>query len=188
MKNSIYKIITALSLNIFIIIPSAKSAEKLSLVYGLFSRTISVDSIEHLANTGKAKNKLKNLLRLSNQSPKELSELLNQEFELPLTVTSKLLYSKIGDVIITRVAKIIYPFKLKEHPIRIPAIRSGVINGIVIGNGKLTIMQFLKSYPNKNMSINILALTKILNKAESMSELIAFFSDSPLEGMKKGEN
>ncbi len=184
----ISKIAIGMFLNIFLLAPVAKSADQLSLVNGIFSRTISIDSLDDLAKTGKAKGRLKNLLKLSNQSPEKISELLNQEFDLPLTVTSKLLHSTIGEVIITRLAKIIYPLKLKNNPIRVPAIRAGVINGIVIGKGKLTMVQFLKSYPNKNVSINIGALSKILNKAETMSELITFFSDSPLEGIQKGEN
>ena len=54
----------SLAFNIFIMIPSAKSSEQLSLVHGIFNRTISIDLIEHLANTGEAKGSLKNLLRL----------------------------------------------------------------------------------------------------------------------------
>ena len=48
-------------------------------------------------------------------------------------------------------------------------------------------MQFLKSYPNKTIAINIPALNKVLNKAESMSELINFFSGSPLPEIKKSK-
>ena len=96
------------------------------------------------------------------------------------------MYSTIGEVIIMRIAKIIHPLKIKDNAISVPAIRSAVANGIVKGNGKLNLLQFLKSYPNKTISINIPALYKILNKVESMNELIKFFSDSPLKGTKKG--
>ncbi len=174
-----------LLLNFCIIIPKANGAEKISLVYGIFGRTINIELIEKLAKTGKAEGSLKNLLKLNNINEKEIQELLNQSYDLKLVTTSKLMYSKIGKVLILRLAKIIYPNKLKNTQIAIPAIRSGVIKGIVEGNGKLNLIQFLKSYPNKVMAINISALLKILNKVESMSELIQFFSDSPLEEMKK---
>ncbi|WP_320666699.1 alpha/beta hydrolase [Prochlorococcus sp. MIT 1307] len=173
-----------LSMNLLITFPSAKSAEALSLEYGIFSRTISVDSLDYLANTGKAKGTLKNIIKLTNQSEEEISKILNENFELPLVVTTKLMYSSIGKVIILRIAKIIHPKKIKDQSISIPAIRSGVIKGIVMGEGKINLIQFFKSYPNKTIAINIPALFKVLNKVESMSELIEFFSNSPLKGIQ----
>ncbi len=174
-----------LLLNFFILSSSAKSAEQISFVSGIFNRTITIDLLDNLAKTGEAQGSLKNILKFSNQSPKDLANLLNQEFDLPLTITSKLMYSTIGEVIILRVAKIIYPIKIRDKSITVPAIRSGVIGGILIGNGKLSLIQFFKSYPNKTIAINIPALSKIINKVDSMSELIKFFSSSPLEGIKK---
>ena len=97
------------------------------------------------------------------------------------------MYSSIGEVVILRVSKIIYPKKIRDKSITIPAIRSGIISGIIEGEGKLNLMQFLKSYPNKTIAINIPALNKVLNKVESMSELINFFSGSPLPEIKKGK-
>ena len=187
-RNKIFlsELIFTIGLNFFVLIPIAKSAEQLSLINGIFSRNISIELIEDLAKTGKAKGSLKNILNLSNQSPVEISNLLNQKYDLPLETTSKLIYSSIGEVIILRVAKIIYPIKIKDKSITIPAIRSGVISGIVQGNGKLNLIQFLKSYPNKTIAINIAALNKILTKVESMSELIQFFSGSSLKEIKKG--
>jgi len=174
-------------LNMFIVLPSSKSAEKIMFVNGIFNRTISIESLDKLAKTGKPTRRLKNILKLSNQQPEDLSELLNENFELPLVVTSKLMYSSIGQVLLLRISKIIYPKKLPDQKISIPAIRSGVIQGIVVGNGKLNLIQFFKSYPNKIITINMPALFKVLNKVESTSELIEFFSDSPLKGIRKGE-
>lgn len=181
----INSLILGLWVNIIILSPKVRAAEQVSFTNGIFSRTISIESFEYLAETGEAKGALKNLIKLSNQSPKKLSELLNREFKLPLLVTSKLIYSSIGEVIIIRSAEIIHPIKTKDKTITIPAIRSAIINGINVGNGQLNLIQFLKSYPNKKMAIDIPALFKVLNKVESMSELVEFFSQSPIEGIKK---
>ena len=181
------QLILILSLNLSLFIPYAKSAENLSLVHGIFNRTISIDLIEDLAKTGEATGSLKNLLRLSNQSPKTIAELLNEEYDLKLVTISKLMYSSIGQVILLRIAKIIHPIKIKDQAITIPALRSGVVSGVLKGNGKLNLIQFLKSYPNKTIAINIPALNKVLKKIESMTELIKFFSGAPLEDMKKGK-
>ncbi len=188
MKNNIfYKgIILTLSLFPVFYCQPGVTAEKITFVNGLFNRTVSVKSLEYLAQTGTADQSLKGIMRLSNQDPKDISNLLKEEIELPLVVTSKLMYSTIGEVIIHRVAKIIHPPITQEPHVTIPAIRSAVIDGIVKGNGKINLIQFLKSYPNKIIAIDIPALLKVTDKVDSMSELVKFFSESPLERMKEG--
>ena len=37
-----------------------------------------------------------------------------KEFELPIVLTSKLMYTRIGEVFIKRIAKIIYPLKVQQ--------------------------------------------------------------------------
>ena len=49
-------------------------------------------------------------------------------------------------------------------------------------------VDFLKEYPNDIMAINIPELSKLLNKAERISDLIQFFSNSPLESLKKANS
>ena len=95
--------------------------------------------------------------------------------------------SKIGNVIIGRIAKIVHPIRVPKKEVSIPAIRAGVIKGIQMGEGKLNLMLFIKGYPNKVMAINIPALRKVINKVESISELVEFFSVSPLNNLKKQE-
>ena len=92
--------------------------------------------------------------------------------------------SKIGTVILKRVAKIVYPNKRKETNITIPAIRSGVIQSLYIGEGKINLISFLKYYPNKTMAIDLTLLNDAVYKAESMSDLVEFFSNGPLEKLK----
>tara|TARA_B100000700_G_C14915619_1_gene794514 strand:- start:435 stop:1001 length:567 start_codon:yes stop_codon:yes gene_type:complete len=161
-----------------------KAAENLMIYKGTLSRTISIESLEILVETNKATGTLKNIINLTNQNKEELAKILNQQFDLPVVITSNLLNSKIGKVIISRVTKVIYPNKNPDPKISIPAIRSGVINGIVSGNGKLSLIGFLRAYPNKNIAINYGALSKIINKAESMADLVEFFTGSPLATLK----
>ena len=66
----------------------------------------------------------------------------------------------------------------------VPAIRAGVINGLQSKEG-LSAVGFLKSYPNQVMAVNLPALFDVIEKAESISGLVKFFSDSPLDGLKE---
>ena len=166
----------------------AKSAENLYLYYGMFSRSISIEDIKSLAETKKAYGTLSNIIKLTNNDEKIISEMLNQEIEAPLVLTSKLLNSKIGNAIIEKAIIIIYPNRYKHESISKPALRSAIIKAIRIGNEKINIINFLEAYPNKNVAINLTELYKTISKVESISELVKFFSNSPLEKLKEGSS
>ena len=64
------------------------------------------------------------------------------------------------------------------------ALRASVIQGIKIGNGKINLIKFFESYPTKTVILDVSALSKVMNKVESISELLTFFTNSPLEKIK----
>ena len=162
------------------------AATDVALVSGAFRRSIPVKELEHLAETGEAIGLLEDLLQLSGQNPQEVSQMLNQNLELPLVLTSRLINTRIGEAILRRVSRIIYPIYTPEPGISVPAIRAGVINGLQ-GDGGLTAVSFLKGYPNAVMAVNLPALFGVIEKAESISGLVQFFSDSPLDGLKDAQ-
>ena len=165
--------------------PEAMAAVDIALVSGGFRRSIPVKEVEHLAETGEAIGLLEDLLAISGQKPEDVSKLLNQKLELPLVLTSRLINTRIGDAIVSRVAKIIYPIYSPSPEVSVPAIRAGVINGLQ-ENGSLTAIGFLKSYPNQVMAVNLPTLLAVVEKAQSIAGLVQFFSDSPLDGLTAG--
>ena len=167
--------------------PEAMAAVDIALVSGGFRRSIPVKEVEHLAETGEAIGLLEDLLAISGQKPEDVSKLLNQKLELPLVLTSRLINTRIGDAIVSRVAKIIYPIYSPSPEVSVPAIRAGVINGLQ-ENGSLTAVGFLKSYPNQVMAVNLPTLFGVVEKAQSIAGLVQFFSDSPLDGLKDGNH
>ena len=56
--------------------------------------------------------------------------------------------------------------------------------GVANNNGTLTPVSFLKAYPAEEMAVNIPQLMVIMNKAASISDLVKFFSDAPLDGLR----
>ena len=163
-----------------------QAATDVALVSGAFRRSIPVKEIEHLAETGEAIGLLGDLLELSKQDPQEVSQMLNQSLELPLVLTSRLINTRIGEAILRRVARIIYPIYTPEVEVSVPAIRAGVISGLQSEDG-LTAVSFLKGYPNAVMAENLPALFGVIEKAESIAGLVQFFSDSPLDGLKEAQ-
>ena len=174
---------TGLSLSLFTVGIPSLAATDVALVSGGFRRSIPVKEFEHLANTGKAIGLLGNLLEISKQDPEKMSKLLNQQLSVPLVLTSRLINTRIGEAIIRRVARIIYPIYTPQAEVSVPAIRAGIINGLHQNDG-LTAVGFLKAYPNQVMAVNLHALFEVIEKTESISSLVKFFSDSPLDGLK----
>ena len=165
----------------------ASAAEDVALVSGAFRRSIAVKDIDHLAKTGEAVGLLKTLLALSGQQPEDVAELLNKEIQVPLVLTSRLINTRIGEAIIRRVAKILYPIGTDDPGVSVPAIRAAVINGLAENDGSLTAVVFLKAYPNNVLAVNLPALFGVIEKAQSIAGLVNFFSDSPLDGLKEGQ-
>jgi hypothetical protein len=171
-----------LGLGVLCTTPAAPAAENIVLVSGAFRRSIPVADMELLASKGQAQGLLADLLRFSKQNPIEVGKLLNQSIPLPLVLVSRLLNTRIGEALLDRLANIVYP--LKTPGAGVPALRSALVMGIAEGNGNLSPVSFLRAYPNREMEVNLPALLALLEKTNSISDLVRFFSESPLDGLQ----
>ena len=169
---------------LFLNVPKANSAEEIKIIYSIFSRTIKVNSLKTFAKEGKSTRQLKRILKATCSSDKEIRTVLNKDFELPITIASKLVYSEIGNVFLTRLSSIIHPPRATDERTGMLALRASVIQGINIGNGKINLINFFEGYPTKTVILDVSALSKVMNKVESISELLTFFTNSPLEKIK----
>ena len=173
---------------VFFLSQSAKGAENLFLYKGTFSRTIEIEELSKFKLSKKPSNKLKNLIKITNQKEKELLKILSSKIDVPLKTSSKLMNSKIGEVFLGRLSRIIYPNKISNKKLSTKAIRSGILLSSFENNEKINLIDFLKAYPNKNVAIDLNALSKTLKKVESLKELIEFYSNSPFKKLKDGRS
>lgn len=158
------------------------AAEQVVFVSGAFRRSIPVADLEHLAQTGEARGLLRDVLHFSRQDPASVSKLLNQQLSLPLVLTSRLLSTRIGEALLQRLAGICAPLRAPQMGVQ--AIRGALITGLANGNGSLTATGFLQAYPAQELAVNIPALLGVIGKASSISDLVRFFSESPLDGLR----
>ena len=185
-RSSLLAITAGLGIGWSSVMQPLHAATDVALVSGAFRRSIPVKEFEHLAETGEAIGLLGNLLEISGQDPKEVSKMLNQSVTLPLVLTSRLINTRIGEAILRRASRIIYPIYTPQPEVSVPAMRAGVISGLQSEQG-LTAVTFLKGYPNAVMAVNLPALFGVIEKAESIAGLVQFFSDSPLDGLKEAK-
>ena len=165
-------------------VSKANAAEEIKIIYSIFTRTIEVNSLKKFAEKGNSTNKLKRILKATGSPDKEIQSILNKNFEIPITIASKLVYSEIGNVFLTRLSSIIHPPKADDPRTGMLALRASVIKGIDMGNGKINLIKFFEAYPTKTIILDVNALSKVINKVESISELLDFFTNSPLEKIK----
>ena len=167
---------------------SAKGAENLFLYKGTFSRSIKIEELSKFISTKKPSNKLKNLIKFTGQNEKNLHQILATKIEFPIKTSSRLMNSRIGEVFLSRISKIVYPNKISNIKLSTKAIRSGLLIGSFNNNQKINLIDFLKAYPNKNIAFDLNALSKTLKKVDSLKELIEFYADSPFKKLKDGRS
>ena len=120
---------------LFLNVPKANTAEKIKITYSIFSRTIKVNSLKTFAKEGKSTRKLKRILKATGSPDKEIRKVLNKDFEVPISIADKLLYSEIGNVFLTRLSSIIHPPRANDERTGMLALRASVIQGIKLGDG-----------------------------------------------------
>ena len=179
---------TFILLLILFLNPHSKGAENIYLYKGIFSRTVKIEELYKFITTEKSSTKLKKLMKITDLKEKELHKILSFKIEIPMKTSSKLMNSRIGEVFLSRLSNIIYPNKISNKQISIKAIRSGVLLSSFDNNQKINLINFFKAYPNKNIAIDLNALSKTLKKVDSLKELIEFYSNSPLKKLKDGRS
>jgi len=181
-----FKILLILVISpLFFNVPKAYTAEEIKITYSIFSRTIKVNSLKTFAKEGKSTRQLKRILKATGSPDKEIRAVLNKDFEVPITIASKLVYSEIGNIFLTRLSSIIHPPRANDERTGMLALRASVVQGINLGNGKINLINFFEGYPTKTVILDVNALSKVMSKVESISELLEFFTSSPLEKIKK---
>ncbi len=73
-----------LILLIFFLGQSVNGAENIFLYKGTFSRTIEIEELYKFKLSEKPSNKLKNLIKITNQKEKELLKVLSLKIDIPL--------------------------------------------------------------------------------------------------------
>ena len=168
----------------FLVTSKAQSAERIKIIYSIFSRTVTVDSLKNFAENGVSSRNLRRILNATGSSDDEIQTVLTKDFQVPITIASKLVNSEIGNVFLTRLSSILHPPRASDEKTGMLALRSTVIQGLNSGDGKINLVNFFESYPTNTVVLNVNALSKVMNKVQSISELLEFFTNKPLDKIK----
>ena len=156
--------------------PAARAAERVVLVVGPFNRSVEVQELRSFSEGGKPQGFIKTALNLASIPHDEARSALNKRVDIPFTLLGRLLYTEIGEAFLGRMAQIFYPRNAPEAGVQ--ALRSGVILSVAGNTGRrLNSVDFLESYPNREIVVDVPQLVYLLSRLHSIQEVGDFFRE-----------
>jgi hypothetical protein len=147
------------------------AAETIYLKYGGFGRSISVADLRQFIETDEAPRDLAPVLGLvSSKQQVQLKSLLKTQVpkqSFGVVKVDKLLRSPIGEQLLPKFAEVM-PLPGEGE---IVALRSAIVLAAASENG-LGGLSFLEAYPTPNMTINLIALQKLLKDNSGLGSLL----------------
>lgn len=176
----------------------AVSAQRLKLSFGVVERSISVDSLETYAKTGKVNDELAAYFKYVPESKLgELRQVLVAPIPLGVVEVSQFLYSPIGETLLETLSQVIQSElrnrnegnqNKSRHSIGFYGTRSALILAASEPK-KFTLLNILRKFPSKTISIDLfrsleiaMRLRNIINRTR---EAIALINDKSLQENQK---
>ncbi|BDM77870.1 alpha/beta hydrolase [Acaryochloris marina] len=130
----------------------ARGAERIFASFLSFEQSVSVESLETFAETGRITGDFIPYARyISPEQRPFLQNALQQQLAISPGAVSQFLYSDIGELMVRRIAKVIRP---KSNQGGFYALRGALIVAAADPEG-LTVLNFLKHYPIQGLKIDL---------------------------------
>ena len=156
--------------------PAARAAERVVLVVGPFTRSVEVKQLRSFSEGSEPRGFLKQALNLANIPHDNARSVLGKRVEIPFTLLGRLLYTDLGEAFLGRMATIFYPSHGRDASVK--ALRSGVILSVAHSETrKLNPVDFLESYPGKDLVVDVPRLLYFLSRLNSIQEVVDFFRE-----------
>jgi len=155
--------------------PAARAAERVVLVVGPFTRSVEVKELRSFSEGSEPQGFLKQALNLANIPHDNARSVLRKRVEIPFTLLGRLLYTDLGEAFLGRMATMFYP---RHGHASVKALRSGVILSVARSETrKLNPVDFLESYPGKELVVDVPRLLYFLSRLNSIQEVVDFFRE-----------
>lgn len=149
----------------------SQSAEKLTLRYGGFGRSVAVESLREYAQTGVAPADLASLLNFLNPSDRtSLRQTLNVKFPLDVVTVDRLARSPIGQQLLTEAAKV----TIRPDDAGQVALRGALILAAASQDG-LSVLSFLAAYPGQTLTLDVPAAQKLAKSSGGLQGILGSF-------------
>ncbi|MBR8833729.1 MAG: alpha/beta hydrolase [Stigonema ocellatum SAG 48.90 = DSM 106950] len=148
----------------FIIRP-VLGAERLKFSYGLLEQSISINSLETYAKTGKVDDELSGYIKHSDKKNlPQLRQVLLTPIPLNVVQVSQFLYTPIGETLLAKLGQVI---KQESRISGFYAIRAALILSAADPNG-FTLLSVLRKFPSKAINIDLARSLEIANQFKNL--------------------
>ncbi|NJL45628.1 MAG: alpha/beta hydrolase [Leptolyngbyaceae cyanobacterium SM2_3_12] len=126
------------------------AAEEAVLKYRGFSRTVPVEDLQSLAETGEPPDSVAGLLNQAGRPPADLQSLLTRELLADPVLLDKALNSWPGEWMLDQLGEAIYP---SSGTARRQALRSALVLSAT-GDDQITLLEVLQNYPTPEVVLD----------------------------------
>lgn len=148
-------------------LPSA-AADSIVLRYMAHRRSVSVDELTTLAETGEVSRPLQVYLRQANRDPEELRRWLTEEIEISPIVLDRALNNPLGNLVLDQVSQTIYtPSQRADRQ----ALRGALILS-ASDDSKLSLLEVLRNYPTSEVHVDGDRLADTFNRLKALEQTI----------------
>ncbi|MBO9998215.1 MAG: alpha/beta hydrolase [Cyanobacteria bacterium SID2] len=132
---------------------NAIAAERLVFTYGAANRDIQISDLETLVETGEIPRDaatLRFIVDTANITAEDMQTALTQELSVSLRFIDDVTYSLPGEYVLFQMGQV---FHNRGRVAEIQSLRAAFINS-VSSDGKITLLEFLQNYPNRDLYID----------------------------------
>lgn len=142
------------------------AAENVVLTYGIFQRTVSVESLRRLAETGETTPTLDFVFKATKTPPAAAQSVLNAKLGVSLGFVDDVFYSLPGEYALFQLGQIFFN---KARFAEIQALRAAFILSVSEDN-ELTLLEFFEKYPNKELYVDGRLLSEVARTVANFVE------------------
>jgi hypothetical protein len=155
----------------------ASAAETVLLRYGIFWGSLPMSDLTAFAETGAESPRLKRYLRMSNQEPAKLQEILNRPIKTEPRSLDLILSSPAGDALLDELSRYIRNSEDDDKA----ALRTAIERSAA-DDQKLSLLELLQNYPTEEVDINVRRAVATYQKIASIqSQVGGVLGDGLLE-------
>ncbi|WP_339381933.1 alpha/beta hydrolase [Calothrix sp. FACHB-1219] len=160
------------TINIFAIVVtllytnSAIAAEKVTLKYGIFRPSVSVDELTQFAKTGEVSQSLNFYLNRTGQDPKTVRNILVQEVNANPVVLDRVLNNPIGEFLLDRIGQSVGTPSGQANR---QALRSAIVLS-ASQDSKVSLIEIIQNYPTTEVVVDGERLAQAYNQLYMLGE------------------
>lgn len=160
----------------------AMAAERLVFSFGPIGRSIAIEDLRTLAETGEAARDIRWYLNLANLSPEEFQQALNQQISLKQKLVDRIGYSLPGEFALYQIGNTVHT---RSRQANIQAIRGSLLLS-TREDDKISLLEFLENYPTPSIHVDgasLLRFSRDVNRLKGKIEPIVATVEAVLEDL-----